>query len=129
MNSVVVAGNLTRDPESRQVGEHSVTKFGIAVRRRFKSKGKDNAEADFFDVEVWGKPAEIVEQFLKKGSFTVIHGELKNESWEGTDGQKKYRTLIKADNVTLGPNPNGGGKKQQESSGDDNNQDDSNIPF
>ena len=127
MNSVVVAGNLTRDPESKQVGEHSVTKFGIAVRRRFKSKGKDNAEADFFDVEVWGKPAEIVEQYLKKGSFTVIHGELKNESWEGSDGQKKYRTLIKADNVTLGPNPNGGGKKPADA--DENQGSDDNAPF
>lgn len=124
MNSVVLAGNVTRDPEGRTVGETQVTKLGIAVRRRFK--GKDGIDVDFFDVEVWGKPAEIVTQFVKKGNYLVVHGEVKNESWKGNDGQKKYRTVIKADNVTLGPNPNG--KKAAEAPESDKGDDD-NQPF
>lgn len=99
-NGVFQAGKLTRDPEVRQVGENKVAKFGIAVRRTFKQK--DGIDVDFFDCEVWGKLAEIAEQYLKKGSFVAYKGRLRNDSWD-KEGTKMTKTMHVIEEFTMGP--------------------------
>ncbi len=124
MNNVTLAGKLTKAPESKVVGENTVVRFGLAVRRRFK--GKDGKDVDFFDCEAWRKQGEIVGRFLTKGSFAVISGELRNDSWE-KDGQKHTKTIVNVENVSLGPNTTPKTDEPQENGGGGSA--DQDIPF
>lgn len=97
MNSVILIGRLTRDPELRftpSTGK-AVANFSIAVDREFS---KEKA-TDFFRVTVWGKPAENVAQYLKKGSQVAVKGSIQNNSYEDQSGQKKTNTVIVAERV------------------------------
>jgi single-strand DNA-binding protein len=97
MNCVVMVGRLTRDPELRFVAGSgkAVATFSIAVDRRF-SKEK---VSDFFNIVVWGKPAETAANYLAKGRKVAIQGSLQSRSYEDKTGQKRYVTEIVAENV------------------------------
>lgn len=98
MNSVVMVGLLTRDPELRFIpgSGKAVAKFDIAVDRRYKT---DNGpKADFFQVQIWGKPAEAVANYTAKGSKVAVRGEIQNNNYE-KDGVKHYGMVINADQV------------------------------
>lgn len=97
MNSVIMVGRLTKDPELRFIAGSgkAVTNFSIAVDRPF-SKEKI---ADFFNVQVWGKPAEACANYLAKGRQVAVKGYLTNRSYEDNVGQKRYVTEIVADTV------------------------------
>jgi single-strand DNA-binding protein len=100
MNKVIMIGRLTRDPEIRYgQGANGVMvgSFGIAVDRRFKREGEP--DADFFDCTTFGKQAEFVEKYLKKGIKIVIEGRLQNDNYTNKDGQKVYRTRILVENL------------------------------
>ena len=100
MNKVIMMGRLTRDPEIRygQGGNGTVVgRFSIAVDRRFKREGEP--DADFFDCTVFGKQAEFVEKYLKKGVKIVLEGSVQNNNYTNKDGQKVYGTRIVVDNV------------------------------
>lgn len=99
INRVVIVGNLTRDPETRQAGEYSITTLGVAVNERVKQNGEYVERANFFDVDVWGKMGENCAQYLAKGRQVAIEGRLRWESWETQDGQKRSRVKVVADNV------------------------------
>ena len=101
LNHVTLAGNLTRDPELRQVGtDKAVVNFGLAVNRRWRNAaGEQVEEATFVDVEAWGRVAEVIGQYLKKGSPAYIEGRLKLDSWEDKDGQKRSRMKVVAEQV------------------------------
>ena len=92
MNKVIQLGRLTRDPEMRQAGELSIAKFSLAVDRRFKKDGQP--DVDFFNCVSFGKTAEVIEKWLKKGSMICVSGRLQTGSYEGKDGQKVYTTDI-----------------------------------
>jgi len=95
MNKVIMIGRLTRDPEIRYgQGANGVMigSFSIAVDRRFKREG--DPDADFFDCTSFGKQAEFVEKYLKKGIKIVVEGRLQNDNYTNKDGQKVYRTRI-----------------------------------
>jgi single-strand DNA-binding protein len=100
MNKVIMMGRLTRDPEIRY-GQGAngtvVGAFSIAVDRRFKREGEP--DADFFDCTTFGKQAEFVEKYLKKGTKIVLEGRLQNDNYTNKDGQKVYRTRIIVDNL------------------------------
>lgn len=100
MNKVIMMGRLTRDPEIRY-GQGAngtvVGRFSIAVDRRFKREGEP--DADFFDCTVFGKQAEFVEKYLKKGVKIVLEGSVQNNNYTNKDGQKVYGTRIVVDNV------------------------------
>lgn len=99
INRVVLVGRLTRDPEQRftQSGI-AVTRFTLACDRPFS--GQDGKrEADFIDCVVWRKQAENVSKYLSKGSMAGVDGRLQISSYEGQDGQKRYRAEIVADSV------------------------------
>jgi single-strand DNA-binding protein len=108
LNHVTLAGHLTRDPEVRMVGtERSVADFAIAVNRRFKGQdGELKEDTTFVDCEAWGRTAEIVGQYLSKGSPAYLEGRLRLDSWQAKDGQKRTRLKVVVDNLQfLGRRP------------------------
>ena len=104
-NRVVLAGNLTRDPELRftQSGV-PVANFGLAVNR-VRSK---NEEVDFFDVTCWRELGETVTNYKKKGDPILVEGRLQYRSWEANDGSKRNKVDVVADNVQFLGSSNGG---------------------
>ena len=119
LNKAIVYGNLTRDPELRAIPSGSkVASFSVATNRIWKDKAGARQEAvDYHNVVVFGRQAETVSQYLKKGSSALIEGRMQTRSWDGTDGQKKYRTEIVADRIQFGPRagnaPLSGGAKTE----------------
>ena len=120
LNKVFVYGNLTRDPELRSLPSGmSVASFGIATNRVWTSKeGKREENTEFHNIVVFGRQADTVAQYLKKGSAALIEGRLQTRSWDAQDGTKRSRTEIVADRVQFGPKSGsgaGGGPKNAES--------------
>jgi single-strand DNA-binding protein len=105
-NRVIIAGNLTRDPELRFTqGGIPVCDFGIAVNR-VRSK---NEEVDFFDVSAWRELGETIANYKKKGDPILVEGRLQYRTWEAQDGSKRSKVDITADNVQfLGGRGEGG---------------------
>jgi single-strand DNA-binding protein len=110
INKVILYGNLTRDPEVRALPSGmNVSSFSIATNRVFKDRdGNKKEEVDYHNISVFGRQADTVNQYLKKGSGVFIEGRLHTRSWE-KDGQKQYRTEVIADRVQFGPRTGGGG--------------------
>ena len=101
VNSVVIVGRLTRDAELKYTaGGTAVSKLGIAVNKRVKKGDEWTEQASFFDVTLWGKMAEGLNQYLVKGKQIAIEGELEQERWE-KDGQTHSKVTITASNVQL----------------------------
>lgn len=120
INKVILYGNLTRDPEMRALPSGmNVSSFSIATNRVYKDRdGNKKEEVDYHNISVFGRQADIVSQYLKKGSGVFIEGRLHTRSWE-KDGQKQYRTEIIADRVQFGPRTGGGGGNYAKNKGDD----------
>ncbi|OGG52071.1 single-stranded DNA-binding protein [Candidatus Kaiserbacteria bacterium RIFCSPHIGHO2_02_FULL_54_11b] len=120
INKVMLFGNLTRDPELRALPSGmNVVNFSIATNRTYKDRdGKKQEQTDFHNVVVFGRQADTVNQYLKKGSSAYVEGRLQTRSWE-KDGEKKYRTEVVADRVQFGPKGSGGGTRSAAQSGDD----------
>lgn len=118
INKAMLFGNLTRDPELRALPSGvNVCNFSIATNRVYKDRdGKKQEQADFHNVVVFGRQADIVAQYLKKGRSVFIEGRMQTRSWE-KDGQKQYRTEIIADRVQFGPSGAAGGGGERRSQG------------
>lgn len=100
MNNVTLIGNLTRDPEIREVGETHVTRFSIAINKKVKARNGEQKDIVVFpEIEVWGKVAENCEKYLEKGSKVAIIGELAQDSWETKEGEKRTKIFVKAISV------------------------------
>lgn len=110
LNKAIIYGNLTRDPELRSLPSGiQVVSFSVATNRVWKDKnGAKQESADFHNIVVFGRQADIVSQYLKKGSAVLVEGRIQTRSWDAQDGQKKYRTEIVADRVQFGPRSSGG---------------------
>jgi single-strand DNA-binding protein len=94
LNLVLIAGNLTRDPESRTVGSSNVASFSIACNRRWKSKdGEDREEVTYVDCEAWGRTAEVICEHFTKGKPIFVEGRLKLDTWE-KDGVKQSKLRV-----------------------------------
>lgn len=99
LNRVVLIGNLTRDPEIRNIPDGTpVAKMGIAVNRQFPNK-QGEREADFFNIVAWRKLAELCGQYLSKGSPIAVDGRLQYRSWETKEGEKRTTVEIVADSI------------------------------
>jgi single-strand DNA-binding protein len=97
MNRVILAGNITRDPEIRFTGHGvPVCSFGLAVNR-VRSKDKD--AVDFFDVNVWREQGEAVANWKRKGDPILIEGRLQYRTWEAQDGSRRSKVDVVADQV------------------------------
>jgi len=121
INSVTIVGRLTRDAELKYTNSGSaVTGMSIAVNRTRKDGDQWVEEANFFDVSLWGRRGESLNQYLQKGTRIAVTGELRQDRWE-QDGQKRSRVVIHANNIQLlGGNSPGQGTSGQGFSG--NNQ-------
>jgi len=110
LNRATIYGNLTRDPEMKALPNGmNVTSFSLATNRRFKDRdGNYQESVDYHNITVFGRQAETVNQYLKKGAGAFVEGRLQTRSWE-KDGVKQYRTEIIADRVQFGPRSDGGG--------------------
>ena len=110
MNKVMLMGRLTRDPEVRygQSGNQTaVARFSIAVDRRFKREGQP--DADFFNCTAFGKQAEFVERYLRKGTKMVVIGSIQNDNYTNREGQKVYSVQIVVDEMEFAESKNASG--------------------
>jgi single-strand DNA-binding protein len=109
MNKVILYGNLTRDPELKQLpGGGQVTTFGVATNRRVKKDEQWVDVPEFHNVVVFGRQAETSAQYLKKGSSALIEGRMQTRSWETPEKGKQYRTEVVAERVQFGSRAGGG---------------------
>jgi len=94
-NKVILAGNLTRDPELRYTPKGTaVAKIGLAVNRTWTGEdGQKKEEVNFIDVEAWGRQGEVIAQYMKKGRPLLIEGRLKLDSWEDKNTKQKVSKL------------------------------------
>ena len=109
LNKAILIGNLTRDPELRSLPSGvKVCSFSLATNRVWKDKaGVRQESADYHNVVVFGRQAETVAQYMKKGSSILVEGRMQTRSWEDkTSGEKKYRTEVVADRTQFGPKSN-----------------------
>lgn len=129
INKVIIAGNLTRDPELRFIPSgQGVCNFTIATNRTYNSKdGEKKEEVTFLRVVAWGKLAEICNEYLKKGSSAYVEGRLQVRIWESEDGSKRTATDVLANNVQFLGKPKSDSKPQE--SVDHELQPDEEIPF
>lgn len=103
LNKAMIIGNLTRDPEVRTTPQgQSVASFGVATSFVWNdANGQKQEKVEFHNVVAWRRLAEIVGQYLKKGSKVYIEGRLQTRDWVGQDGVKRYRTEIIAENMIM----------------------------
>lgn len=104
MNIVVLGGRLTRDPEVRSTaGDNptSVARFSLAVDRRGRSADGEQS-ADFISCTAFGKQAEFIEKYIKKGTKVIINGRIQTGSYTNREGQKVYTTDVIVENIEFG---------------------------
>jgi single-strand DNA-binding protein len=119
-NKVVLMGNLTRDPELRTTPNgQNVCGFSLAVNRTWKNASGEQQEAvDYIDCNIWGKPAEIINQYMKKGSGILVSGRLQQRSWE-QEGQKRSKVEVVVEDFNFvggGERGESGGQNQSDES-------------
>ncbi|HEY4489317.1 MAG TPA: single-stranded DNA-binding protein [Candidatus Paceibacterota bacterium] len=124
LNKALLYGNLTRDPEVRALPSgQQVATFGLATNRTFKNKeGQQQEQTEFHNIVAFGRTAEVMGQYLKKGRPVFVEGRIQTRSWE-SEGQKKYRTEIVVDNFQFGPQAAGAGSQERGTTGDEGSQD------
>lgn len=114
LNKALIIGNLTRDPELKTLPSGiKVCSFSVATNRVWKDQnGARQEAADYHNVVVFGRQAETVAQYMKKGSNLLVEGRMQTRSWDDqATGTKKYRTEVVADRVQFG-NAGGAGSSQ-----------------
>jgi single-strand DNA-binding protein len=115
-NRVIIVGNLTRDVELRYIPSGTaVTDITLAVNERIKKNDQWIDEANFFDVTMWGRTAEVAAEYLSKGSNVLVEGRLRQEKWE-QDGQKRSKVKVICDKMQM-LGSKGGGQGGNSSSG------------
>ncbi len=110
LNKAIIIGNLTMDPEIKALPSGvKVASFSVATNRVWKDKnGVKQENVDYHNVVVFGRQADIVGQYMKKGSSILVEGRMQTRSWDDAGGTKKYRTEIIADRIQFGPRKDSG---------------------
>jgi single-strand DNA-binding protein len=131
INKAIVIGNLTRDPEQKSLPSGiAVTTFSLATNRVYKDKeGNKQENVDYHNIVVFGRQAETTSQYLSKGSMALVEGRIQTRSWEGDDGQRKYRTEIVANRIQFGPRNGANDGNYNNSSKDNKNNDNQDIDY
>jgi single-strand DNA-binding protein len=120
VNKVIIIGNLTRDPQSKQLpSQTTVTEFGIAMNRKFKGAGgEEREEVCFVDCAAFGRSAEVIQKYCTKGKTLYVEGRLKLDSWDDKQGGgKRSKLSVVVENFQfLGPagTPEGGDSRGQQ---------------
>jgi single-strand DNA-binding protein len=111
---VILAGNLTRDPQLSYLPSGTpVCEFGLAINRKWKAQqtGEMREETCFVDCRAFGRQAETLNQYMSKGRPLLVEGRLKYDQWEGKDGQKRSKLSVVTDTFQfLGSGPGGGSR-------------------
>jgi len=105
LNKVFIIGNLTRDVTLRNTPSgRSVANFGVATNRVWvNANGQKQQEVEFHNVVVWGKMAELCNQYLAKGRLVFVEGRIRTRSWVDSNEQKRTSTEIISENISFGP--------------------------
>lgn len=114
VNKVILVGRLGRDPETRYTGGgQAVANFSVATDETYKDRnGEKQKRTEWHKIVVWGKQAEIAQQYLKKGSLVFIEGRIQSREWQDKEGQKRTSFEIVANNFRmLGGRGDGGGAR------------------
>ncbi len=128
VNKVILVGRLGRDPETRYTGGgQAVANFSVATDETYKDRnGERQKRTEWHKIVVWGKQAEIAQQYLKKGSLIFIEGRIQSREWQDKEGQKRTSFEIVATNFRMlggrGDGGSGGGTGAPRSTGDDYDQ-------
>lgn len=120
-NKVILMGNLTRDPQlSYLPSQTAVVDFGIATNRKWTGQdGQQRDEACFVDCRAFGKPAETINKYCRKGKPLMLEGRLTFDSWTGKDGTKRSKLRVTVENFQFLPAGGGGGGGQNGITGDE----------
>lgn len=116
LNKAFLYGNLTRDPELKSLPSGTqVANFAIATNRVYKDKNGVKQEAvEYHNIVSFGKQAEVIAQYLKKGRAVFVEGRIQTRSWDDqASGQKRYRTEVVLENFQFGPSAQGGGARNK----------------
>ncbi|KKU85272.1 MAG: Single-stranded DNA-binding protein [Parcubacteria group bacterium GW2011_GWA2_47_8b] len=107
LNKVFILGRLTADPQLRATPSgQQVANFSVATNRVWNDKnGQKQESAEFHNIVVWGRQAEVASKFLNKGGLVLVEGRLQTREWDDKQGQKRKTTEIVADRIQLGPRP------------------------
>lgn len=137
-NKVLIMGTLTRDPELKYTPKGSaVAQIGLAVNRKYKSdSGETREEVTFVDVTLWGRTAEVANEYLKKGRSVFIEGRLQLESWEDKQtGQKRSKLKVVGEGLQMlggkdaGQGDNKPARQPAPPKADPQDSDEDDIPF
>ena len=115
-NFVAMAGNIVRDAEVKRVGDdnHAVSTLTIANNLNYRDKqGNWQTLVNFVDVELWGPPAERMEEYAKKGIPVVVEGSLREKQWKDKNNNSHSKMIIRADKVHILTYPETNSKKQE----------------
>ena len=131
-NHVILIGNLTRDVETQTIGTgNTVSKFGLAVNRKYKTKdGQPQEDVMFIDCVAWGRTGETMAQYLTKGRPVFIEGRIQLEQWDDKEGNKRSKHTVVVDNFQF-IDANGGQAQKQDLDGGGEKKpiDHNDIPF
>lgn len=108
-NRVVLMGNLTRDPQAKQIQSGTpVAELGLAVNASYRNReGEVVDKACFVDITAWGRQAEACAQYLAKGARVLVEGRLELDQWENGDGQRRSKLRVRADRILFLGSSNG----------------------
>jgi len=112
LNKVMLMGNLTRDPELRYTSSNmAVANLGLAVNRRWTNRqtNQQQEETTFVDCEAWGRQAEVLNQYLRKGRPVFIEGRLKLDQWQDQQGNNRSKMRVVIENFQFIDSQGGGG--------------------
>ena len=110
MNKVILVGRLSREPEIRSTQNGTaVASFSVACDRRYTKEGGER-QADFISCTAWGKTAEFINQYFRKGMRIALSGRIETRSWEDNEGNKRYATEVVAEDVEFAQSKNEGGQ-------------------
>ena len=114
-NKVILLGNMTRDPQLSYLPSHTaVVEFGLAMNRTYKKQdGSQGEETCFVDCQMFGKRAEVINKYVKKGNQLFVEGRLKLDTWQAQDGGKRSKLRVFVENFEF----MGGGRSQSQGQG------------
>jgi single-strand DNA-binding protein len=101
LNKVMLIGRLTRDPDFKSVKGTSVANFSLANNRSYSMNNERKEETHYFDCEVWGKLAEVLRDYGKKGKQIAVEGRLAQSTWDTPDGKKASKIRIRVETFQL----------------------------
>ena len=121
-NKVLLVGRLTRDPELKHLSNQALAKIGLAIGDTYKTKdGEKREETTFVDCDAWGRTAEVMCQYLTKGSPVLVEGRLKFDQWQDKDGNKRSKLKVVIEKFEFiggrGEGDQGGGQSNYAGSG------------